>query len=316
MDIPGMHQVQHGSFFVCRRDSVDKALTKSNWSANVYPGVTLTMTVILTMLKLPNQRCPKPSCGSQVSDSAERGTFITCPKCGLLFRYDPEVEALGLSTEEDKLRLIQQDADMGRFGRRSVPADVVEIQSDEEEPPTPISLSVTQPSKPPAQALSLENLAALQTMSSNGYSKKPKNNSLNPQLPSIDWNSGTSGMAAWLNSSAIPDHGIETQFPASDTYKAESDQFRQARKDIEALKRVQFVSTVPKTQPLKDTVKEYQAMALNAQIYVRKIIDRFPKIAPFLARRFANANVGRLSRLPQSSGTAEAPAVSPMEVES
>ncbi len=175
-----MNQVQHGSFFVCRRDSVDKVLNKCNWSANIYPGATFAMTVILTMLKLPKRRCPKPSCGSQVSDAAERGTFVTCPKCGLLFRYDPDVEALGLNTEEDKLQITQQDKDMGRFGRRPVPADVVEIQSDEEEPPTPISLSVIQPSTPPAQALSFDNLAALQTMSSNRTSKKHQTNPLKP----------------------------------------------------------------------------------------------------------------------------------------
>ncbi len=123
-------------------------------------------------------------------------------------------------------------------------------------------------------------------------------------------------MTAWLNSSAVPDHGIEPQSPASDTFKAEADQFRQERKDIEALKRVHFVSIFPETQPLKNTVKDYQAMPLNTQIYVRMFVDRFPQMPPFLARRFANANVARSSRLQKKLSTADGPAVSPTGVES
>ena len=106
-------------------------------------------------------------------------------------------------------------------------------------------------------------------------------------------------MAAWLNSSVVPSHEGEHPGVKSDTFQAETEQLRQERKDIESLVPVHFVSTVPETQPLKDTVKKYQAMSLDAQIYVRKIVDQFPTIPPFLAKPLANASANRLNQLRQ-----------------
>ncbi|KIW92183.1 uncharacterized protein Z519_07167 [Cladophialophora bantiana CBS 173.52] len=148
-----------------------------------------------------------------------------------------------------------------------------------------------------AQELSADNLAALETASAQhidgSFIKSVKHSRRSPihQITS----SGT--MDAWLNFSVMPAHEPQPQSSISDALEAVAQQTRQERKDIEVLKRVHFVSKVPESQPLKDTVKEYQDMPLDAQIFLRKVVDRFPQIPPFLAKRFANANVGRLDGL-------------------
>lgn len=254
------------------------------------------MTIVLTMLKLPIRQCPRPSCGYQISDITETETFTTCPKCELSFRFNPDVKNLGLAAEDDKLQLAQQDDDLDYFGRRPRPADVIEIQSDDEqEVPAIPAMLTAMPSG--AQELSADNLAALETASTqhidDSFIKPMKHSQLTP----IYKIGSGEGMDSWLNFSVMPAHEPQPQSSISDTLEGLAQQTRQERKDIEALKRVHLVSKVPESQPLKDTVKEYQDMPLDAQIYLRKVIDRFPQMSPFLAKRFADANVRRLSRL-------------------
>ena len=60
--IPGSRQVTENRFFISRDGSENRAITKSNWLSNVYPRVTLSMTAVITMLKIQLGRCPRPRC--------------------------------------------------------------------------------------------------------------------------------------------------------------------------------------------------------------------------------------------------------------
>ncbi|KAL9607524.1 MAG: hypothetical protein Q9167_007564 [Letrouitia subvulpina] len=307
-DTPGTQQVQNGAYFVSLSNHDNKALTKTNWSSVVYPGAKLAMTVILSMLKMPVGRCPKPSCGYQVPDATELGAFLTCQACGLQFRFNPDIKRLGLKAEDDKLQLMHQDQDLSNFGRRHIPRDMTNVQDEDErlgEEKSPcVSISSaadTEPKEPTAQSLTTGNLVALETSSSQELSNGTLQiwTSDSPQLPSVDWNSGSSGMVAWLNSSAAPLHESEHPDLLTNAFRAEAEQLQQEQKDIESLRRVHFVSAVPESQSLTNIVKDYQDLPLDAQIYVRKIVDRFPKIPSFLAKRFGNANARRQRRLQQ-----------------
>ena len=264
------------------------------------------MTIVLGMLQMPIRRCPKPSCGQHVPDATEIRKFVTCRACGLQFRFYPDTKYLGVKTEDEKVHLIHQDEDLSKFGRRHVPPDVVGVEREESQPPDQVSPLAVFPTmadmglnKVAARTLTSENLSSLGLVSlKETGSGKPQFVGLDSsQLPSVDWNSGPSGMAAWLNSSAAPAHDGEHFGPNPDTFQLETEQLQQEKKDIESLRRVHFVSTIPESQPLRDIVEEYQAMPLDTQIYVRKIVDRFPTVPSYLAKRFAHANAGRLYRL-------------------
>ena len=305
-DTPGTKQVQSGRYIVSPSNRDSKALNKANWSSNIFPGAELTMTIVLSMLKMPVRKCPKPSCGQPVPDVTELREFVTCQACGLYFRFNPDTKHFGINTEDEMVDLIHQDEDLSKFGRRHVPPDVVEGECEEYGPPDKVSpLAIFSPmadmelKQPLAQTLTSENLSKLGMVSTEeiGNIKIQLVGLDFPQLPSVDWNSGPSGMAAWLNSSAAPAHDSEYFGPDPDTFQMEIEQLQQEQRDIESLRRVHFVSTIPESQPLNATVEEYHAMPLDTQIYVRKIVDRFPTAPSFLAKRFAHANAGRLNRL-------------------
>ena len=178
------------------------------------------------------------------------------PTCGLTFRYDPDVQLLGLTPQDDNLRKMQEMEDLTKFGQRTAPADVVEIHSDDEHPLTPQSPGVeflvdAETSRSP-QVLSTQNLARLhENVGQAPQRVDHRDFEATTKLPSIDWNSGTSGMAAWLNSSALPANDPVPE-ALDDPLKAEAEQLRQELKDVQALKRIHFTSTVPETQPLRD----------------------------------------------------------------
>ncbi|KAI9874155.1 MAG: hypothetical protein M1823_007752, partial [Watsoniomyces obsoletus] len=96
---------------------------------------------------------------------------MTCPNCGLVFRHDSDVQTLGLATEDDKLRESQEGEDLANFGRRYAPADVFEIQSEDEDAYSPqapqstpspsIQTSIYHGLDQSAQALSMQNLTML-----------------------------------------------------------------------------------------------------------------------------------------------------------
>jgi hypothetical protein len=222
------------------------------------------------------------------------------PNCGLVFRHDSDVQTLGLATEDDKLRKIREVEDLSSFGRRRTPADVVEIQSEDEHAsspqPTATQLPIHQELAQPPQALSMQNLAMLHETAAEPLRLGIQPDLQGTKLASIDWNSGSSAMAARLNTSALPSTDLLSNGD-NDPVKAEVDQQRQERKDLEALKRVHFTSSAPGTPPLRDRVKEYKEMPLDAQVHVRKVVDRFPNLAAYLAKRFANSNVSRMKRL-------------------
>ena len=223
------------------------------------------------------------------------------PACGLKFRYDPNVQLLGLTPQDENLRKMQGMKDLASYGQRTVPADVVEVCLEDEQPLTPQSPEVDCPvdveTSHSPQALSTRNLARLhETVRQAPQQVEQRDFEATTKLPSIDWNSGTSGMAAWLNSSALPSNDVVPE-ANDDTAKADAEQLRQELRDAKALKRIHFTSTVPETQPLRDKVRDYQEMPLDVQVHVRNIVDRFPQLPAYLAKRFAVSNASRRSRL-------------------
>jgi hypothetical protein len=60
---PGRRQVLAGQYTIADARNPGVIVTKDNWSQVVFPGAQITMSVILSMLRLQVGKCPRPSCG-------------------------------------------------------------------------------------------------------------------------------------------------------------------------------------------------------------------------------------------------------------
>jgi glycerol-3-phosphate cytidylyltransferase-like family protein len=204
---------------------------------------------------------------------------------------------------DDKIGIAQEAEDLEHFGKRPIPVDIAEVPAHDEPiaSPTPPSTVPPQTDKTStAHDLSSSNMKLFDQLDPD---MAPETVSEEPNIGQIDWNAAPSGMEAWLNASAFPTPSTAAQ--AVDNAEVNNDLLQQEQQDLEALKSVHFVSLVPETQPLSDKVKDYQDLNLDAQIHIRKIVDRFPKLPTYLAKRFANANVRRMERLRLQRGDAD-----------
>ena len=87
-------------------------------------------------------------------------------------------------------------------------------------------------------------------------------------------------VAAWLDTSVLSNPQNDAPDVPPDS---PFDSMANREDELEALKalhRVHFVQKVPETRPLQDTVKTYSDISLDAQIYVRKVVNRFPSLPP------------------------------------
>jgi glycerol-3-phosphate cytidylyltransferase-like family protein len=204
---------------------------------------------------------------------------------------------------DDKIGLAQESEDLERFGKRLVPIDIAEVLVHDEPASSPIALPTGNPQ--PNIASTAHDLSStnMKLFDQADPAPAPEAIPVEPKIGQIDWNAAPSGMEAWLNASAFPTPSAATR--AVNDAEANNDVLRQEQQDLEVLKSVHFVSLVPETQPLSDKVKDYQDLNLDAQIHIRKIVDRFPRLPTYLAKRFANANVKRMERLRLQRGDAD-----------
>ncbi len=228
--------------------------------------------------------------------------FSTNSLCNLKFRYNPDLKSLGLLPEDEKLRQSQADEDLDMFGRRPSPKDVdATAEHAKEHPMSPLSATFSNDSIPASpghlsSTLSPGNLAKLNTIDPSMSQTSLNDASSARTIPSIDWNSGENAMEAWLNASAM--RGNEPVLePSDEAFKRETEQLQQEMEAVKDLKRIHFIATAPETQPLQDVMKDFQNQPLMVQVHAKKILDRYPVMPAFLAKRLANSNVRREQRL-------------------
>ena len=113
-------------------------------------------------------------------------------------------------------------------------------------------------------------------------------------LTVMDWNSGASPLDAWLNQSAVP-----STTPALDhqeTVNPESDLLAQEVEEIKVFRNV-HMAIAPSPEHNDPPLEPVEGLDFGAQIYYRNIMDRFPVLPRYLARRLAQANCDRAERL-------------------
>ena len=123
----------------------------------------------------------------------------------------------------------------------------------------------------------------------------------NQRLTALEWNAGETPISAWLNQSAIPQPSAIASLPEVKATTDDAGLLQQEEHEIERYKYVHVATLPGSSDTLADglvTASENVAdLGLDAQIYYRNIVDRFPKLPVYLARRLAIANQKRAERL-------------------
>ena len=182
---------------------------------------------------------------------------------------------------EDDVARRQIEEDLQLYGSRPEPPDTIEVDE--------YSQLANLPPKRNASDFeaAVERPAKLR--------RKSKSKEFNYQaLNVMDWNSGASPLDAWLNQSAVPLPGAAldqrgSTNPVSDPLTQEIDEIKVFRNVHMAI-----ASSPEHNNPLLGPV---EGLDFGAQIYYRNIMDRFPVIPRYLARRLAQANCDRAERL-------------------
>ena len=163
--------------------------------------------------------------------------------------------------------------------------------------PEPLDAGGAQPAR--SSKLSLKREASRHAGEIERPSKVRRSEAIVPSdstlVTAMDWNSGTTPLAAWLNQTAVPSNS--TIFGEQATDELNEDLVAQEREEIKAFRHVHIVTAPSGSSQDLTADEDFSALKIGAQIYYRNIMDKYPKIPPFLARRLAEANLHRVERL-------------------
>lgn len=165
---------------------------------------------------------------------------------------------------------------MTLFGVRSLPTDIETSIADLEKPSDTYKHSVPN-IQPSADVLSKRKNSIAATV--------------------LDWNSGATPIDAWLNQSAIPVSNPESPTLESDQYMREREAKKLEERDFIFYRKVHFDTAFQDKASHLVVTDTVDSNGLAAQVYCRNIMDRYPSVPPYLARRIAGANVKRTDRL-------------------
>ena len=184
------------------------------------------------------------------------------------------------SSEDDIVRRQIED-DMQIYGSRPEPPDTVEVDESTQ-------LANLPPKRNASDFKSVVNRLAK-------TSEEDQSKEFNHEtLTVMDWNSGASPLDAWLNQSAVP-----STTPALDhqeTVGSESDLLAQEIEEIKVFRNV-HMAIAPSPEHNDPPSEPIEGLDFGARIYYRNIMDRFPVLPKYLARRLAQANCDRAERL-------------------
>ena len=163
------------------------------------------------------------------------------------------------------------------------------------EPPEAIDVGETMlPASPPRKRSSAEFEAAV----NRPYKARrlAQKDFCHEAVTAIDWNSGATPLDAWLNQSAVPS-------PAPQQLQLQQSRHKDlVAREIEEIKVFRNVHIADAPEPalrnvIPDVPDEIASLGLQAQIYYRNIVDRYPLLPMYLIRRLAVSNHRRAERL-------------------
>ena len=258
------------------------------------------MSMIMSHLQRKPGFCPRPDCIDMGVVSKSGSSVLTwydmlanIPTWSLT-RHSASCQLSLFSSPNDLddafRRVIVSEDDVGRqqveedqrlYGIRSEPTDTVEVDES------------TQLANLPPKRSASEFEAAVDRPAK--MRKKGKTKEFNYQaLTIMDWNNGASPLDAWLNQSAVPSTTAASDHQES--MKLESNLLAQEIEEMKVFRNV-HMAIAPSPKSHDPPLERIEGLDFGAQIYYRNIMDRYPVIPTYLARRLAQANHDRAERL-------------------
>ncbi|CAI6319690.1 unnamed protein product [Periconia digitata] len=278
-DAPGRTKVKNGDFSLVLERKPDIPITKERWRHVVQPGVQIKMMMLLFHVTWNGTDCLRPTCTGRPSIEASMNKFVVCPDCGL--RYSTTVSDITeANTIQDTLVVQQQIRhDEQTFGSRTFPDEADADPGDVEMNNAPDWMYEDVIVEDEA-----ENSAEL-------------SNNTSLTQPLMKW------LVTVVRPDEFSDHPLNIQ-----TLESEQQSDRALEEEeLESFKnvRVGLAATDANALPLRDDPRIPPDIDLDATIYYRAIMDRYPDMAKYLAVRLARANGARARRLKKAKLSAQ-----------
>ena len=225
---------------------------------------------------------------------------VCSKKCSLKFypKLNDFEQSFSRLEDENEVARRQYDEDLRLYGSRLEPMDDIE-----EGVQTELAISPTK-----------DIMTDLET-TFDDKEKVPKIES-NPENDEAstytDTNTGPNPLSAWLTQSALPSVMPMRSHPLDQGPGTEVDLIKEEIREIEVFRNVHLASDPEIGAHASDTTKveDVSDLKLPSQIYYRNIVDRYPLLPTYLARRLAEANSSRADRLSRQRVEATAKAQS------
>ena len=238
---------------------------------------------------------------------------LTSPNCDLNYYtsstdFEDAFQRATILEEDDEVAQRQAEEDLLLHGSRPKPQDPEEVDASmvdlmEVESPARTrkrNASDMQASEilRPSKARKANNPQSRSTTDTSVGGKRASPNS-NNNITTIDWNSGKSPLDAWLNQSALPSEILPLTNGAEEKEIEEREATAREMKEIEFFRNIHISTSSDRFRQHKNLVDHdsINDLEFGARIYYRNIVDRYPLIPAYLARRLAEANLHRAERL-------------------
>jgi hypothetical protein len=200
------------------------------------------------------------------------------------------------ASEHDRIAQIQVEEDVELFGHRDMPPDV---QLDNTEMGTDLYQDASE-MKPPNINLDIDEHTNDIKMDYE-LDNSPSDQDIGIAAPANgEEQKFPSPLLSWLEQTLSPENPSMIQSQLREKQVRQEQARVQEMKDIELFRNVHVVPSQHLSEepaPSKPTISVEDDLELAARIYYRNIVDRYPAIPNYLARRLAEANLARAQRL-------------------
>ncbi|KAI9864391.1 MAG: hypothetical protein M1813_003311 [Trichoglossum hirsutum] len=259
-DTPGESKVLEGHYHLIDTGRQGRLIGKEDWSQSIFPGSTVSMSMILSELRRQRGMCPRPSCKGKRVAGDGGDSMVICSG-----RLEDHFERITVLEEDEEISKDQAEEDLLLFGSRPKPLDPEEVYSIAAEPMELDRLPrSTKRGAPASDNEELERPAK-------SYKRDPDElRTVQPEPPS----------------------GTQQTDPQSIILQALE------TREIEYFRNVHIKQPPSAPDHRRDEEPDsVEALAFGARIYYRNILDAYPAVPGYLARRLAEANWRRAERL-------------------
>ena len=223
-------------------------------------------------------------------------------ECGIKFSstsldLEDTFSQITVSEEDEIVEKQQAKEDLQLYGSRPLPQDFEEAQ---ESTISRISVQTLKRTTSECEITDSDRRAKFRKDETWGTNALPDNLqgvNNNTKVTAVDWNGGDTPLDAWLNQSAVPST-TPISLNVEDSVLQEVELASQEVEEIEVFRNVHIpLALDPSSKKAPVLPRPVEDLDCGAQIYYRNIMDKYPSLPVYLARRLAEANLKRAERL-------------------